>query len=182
MHVPAWPVLPSSTLAQNQIAEKFNVSALAGLGMEICNEETCYDDGSGAGGSPGGVESVNLPYMQDTGAAGWPGTPFGTAVNVPTAGGTTITYVNRGSQSAPNYQPVIGAAVQGAIDLAKLFAITPGTVQQGGTTLKQNPGFAVPLPATNTGVSLKANTGSSLIIAAAAVGIAALFLFNKGKG
>lgn len=184
MHVPAWPVLPSSTLAPSQIAEKFNVPSLMGLGMEICNEETCYDDGSGAGGSPGGlpVETVNLPYFQETGAAGWPATPTGTAVNVPSAGGTVITYVNRGTQALPNYQPVIGAAVQGAIDIAKLFAITPGTVQQGGTTLKQNPGFAVPLPATNTGVSLKANTGSGLIIAAAAVGIAALFLLKGGKG
>ncbi len=145
MHVPAWPVLPSSTLAQNEIAEKFRVPSLMGLGLQMCNEETCWDDGSGtgAGGSPGGS----------------PSTP-------------TI--------SSSDWTKIIGGATAGVTDIAKLVLIQPGTVQQGGTTIRQTPGFAVPVPATQTGVNLKANTGSGLIIAAAAVGIAALFLF-KGK-
>lgn len=152
MHVPAWPVLPSSTLAQNEIAEKFRVPSLMGMGSycddypDDCGMAPVPDDGKGAGGSPAGVKAP---------------TP---------APGPVI-----------DWTKVVGGATQGVTDIAKLVLIQPGTVQQGGSTIRQTPGFAVPVPATSTNVGVKADTGGSLLIAAAVAGVALLFLL-KGKG
>lgn len=175
MHVPAWPVLPSSTLAQNEIAEKFNVPSLMGIGS-FCDD---YPDECGQVGPETDPNSTTLPYFIETGAQGWPSTPTGTAVNVPTNRGT-VTYINQGTQQQPNYMPVFGAAVAGAIDIAKLLTIQQGTVQSGGNTLRQNPGLPVPTPNTTTGVKLTTNSSSTILIAAA-VGIGFLFLMQQGK-
>ncbi len=177
MHVPAWPVLPSSTLAQNEIAEKFNVPSLMGFGS-FCDDfpDECGMDTSVLTTDP---NSTALPYFLETGAQGWPATPTGTAVNVPTNKGT-VTYINQGTAAAPNYMPVFGAAVAGAIDIAKLLTIQSGTVQQGGTTLKQNPGYAVPTPNTNTGLKLTTNSSSTILIAAA-VGVGVLLMMQQGR-
>lgn len=141
MHVPAWPVLPDQTLAE-PVSEAFRVPALAGLGVTTCDVFGCYDDGTGAGGSP----------------AGTPTPPATTGID---------------------WGSILGTAIKSGTDLSKLVLIQPGTVQQGSTILRQTPGFAVPTPTTQTGVTANVSAGAGLAVAAA-VGLAAL-VFLMGR-
>ena len=179
MHVPAWPVLPDQTIAR-PISEAFRVPAMAGLGAMVCDDSGCYDDGSGAQVTEvlPTVEIPTTPIAAGTSYYDTLGfnTPPGGTVTVPASGGGNVTLQNRGTQASPVWAQV----TQGIIDVTKLMTIQPGTVQQGGTTLRQTPGYAVPTPATSTQLQAQVNSGAGLAIAAA-VGLAALIFLSGRK-
>lgn len=195
MHVPVFPTLPQSLLPAGAVAEKFRVATLGGLGCDAtigenvdmstgeCLDGTAPEVGgisAGMGPTPlpplaaGTTDSVSLDnYFSSIGLTVPPGQPF----SVPTTSGQRAVYINQGTAAAPNYAPAIGAAVQGAIDIAKLLTVQPGTVQQGGTTIRQNPGFGVPTPYTSTSLNLGA-TGASSGMLIAVVGLGAVLVFS----
>lgn len=167
MHVPAWPVHPDLVSA----GDAFQARSLSGLGLIVCDETgsgECWDE------PDANTTTLELPFD----VSQIPATTSGTVINVPTSSGVR-SYQNVGTQAAPNYVPMLTAVTQGAIDLAKLMAIQPGTVQQGGTTTRQTAGYAISTPTTSTGLNLTTGTGGGLIIAAGAVLVALMFMSGR---
>src|SRR5271166_4561043 len=172
MHVPAWSVLPDSTLAPPEVLAKFSSAAMAGLrGLGCgCSETddtgTCLDPEAcasapltaGCPGSPGCPGYVD-PSVNTAIQAALPATPDTT---VATSTGALAPGYTIPNQSSAAWANVAAALVKGGMTLAQIQSIQPGTVvSANGAILRQATGLAVPVPgATNLGLGLS-TTGSS---------------------
>lgn len=187
MHVPAWPVLPDSTLAPQAVLEKFRVRSLAGLGVLQCldpnDSSSCYEDGTGQGGTPtppagGGVDLCSL-YP----TPGCPGAPLPTPISqlpVTTVGSQTG-YVMP-SQSSAQWANAIAALEKTGMSLAQLSMIQPGTVvSANGAILRQATGLPVPVTTSTTNLGLTGSASSGLLVAAV-VGLAFVMMMSRGRG
>src|SRR5271166_5181422 len=183
MHIPAWSVLPDSTLAPPEVLAKFSSAAMAGLrglGAQVCDESGCYDDGT----TDTGNTVVTLPYPAGNPAPSTP--PLGTGpctctfgfesccpgassfaaatpdTTVATSTGALAPGYTIPNQSSAAWANVAAALVKGGMTLAQIQSIQPGTVvSANGAILRQATGLAVPVPgATNLGLGLS-TTGSS---------------------
>jgi hypothetical protein len=180
MHVPAWPVLPDSTLAPDAVLQKFRVRSLAGLGCgcsETDDTGTCLDPDpcegpapltAGCPGSPGcpGYVDPNLNLDIQNTLAQLPTTTVGTQKG----------YVMP-SQNSAAWANAIAQFAKAGMSLAQLNMIQPGTVlSANGAILRQAPGLPVPVVSGNLGVN--ANTGGSMLILAG-VGLIAVMMLSR---
>jgi hypothetical protein len=182
MHVPAWPVLPDSTLAPDAVLEKFRGASLAGLGTMICDESGCYDDGTSPAppAPPTSDSSTNLCSLYPAMCQGPQGvvTPAVPDQTVTTPTGTIATGYTIPSQSSAAWANVAAALVKGGMTLAQIQSIQPGTVvSANGAILRQATGLPVPVTTSTTNLGLSAS-GSSGILIAAAIGFAALLMMG----
>lgn len=189
MHVPVWPTLPDSTLAPSAVLEKFRVGNLAGLAAPITMPDGTVldmgDDGSGAGGSPGGSPidwsgPLCPSSMQQVGSSCIPiGSSDGTVSDWPSwtnVGGQAGVVVP--SQSSAAWANFAATMVKAGMTLAQISAIQPGTVvSANGAILRQSAGF--PVPVSSTGVGLSVNTNTTVLLAAAAIGVGLLFMAGR---
>ncbi len=178
MHVPAWPVLPSSTLAPDALAAKFASRSLAGLGVLQCDELTCWDEDLSPPTPTGDSSSVNLcsdyPMMP-----GCPGAPA--PVQTVTVSGTPG-YVAPSPNNSAQWAAFATQMLKSGMQLAQIQSIQPGTVvSANGAILRQSPGFAVPVTSSSTNIGLKANTSTTTLIVAG-LAVAAVLFLQKGGG
>ena len=189
MHVPAWPVLPDSTLAPAAVLEKFRVRALAGLGCgcsETDDTGTCLDPdpceapplSAGCPGSPGCPGYID-PNLNAAIQAAIPSQPDTT---VQTSSGTVASGYTIPSQSSAQWAAVAAALVKGGLTLAQIQSIQPGTVvSANGAILRQATGLAVPVTTSNTNLGLTASGSSGLIIGAVVL-LAAVVMMSGRRG
>lgn len=187
MHVPAWPVLPDSTLAPDAVLEKFRVAGLAGMGTFVCpdpsNPDSCYDDGLGSGGAPtppgGGVDFCAL--YPATPGCGAPTTPVIPTLQLPTTTvGGQIGYVMP-SQGSAAWAAAIGQMAKAGFTLAEINQIQPGTVvSANGAILRQATGLPVPVTTSTTNLGLTGSASSGLLIAGV-LGLAALMMLSSRR-
>jgi hypothetical protein len=185
MHIPAWPVLPDSTLAPGAVLQKFRVSSLAGLGCGCSQTDdtgTCLDpdpcppppSSAGCPGSPGCPGYID-PNVNAAIQAAIPTQPDTT---VQTSSGTVVAGYTVPSQSSTAWANVAAALVKGGMTLAQIQSIQPGTVvSANGAILRQSPGFSVPVTSSTTNLGLSASGSSGLLIAAA-VGLAVVVMMS----
>lgn len=169
MHIPVWPVLPDSTLANNAILEKFRSSSLAGLG-DPCNSGdpdydplVCAELGAGAGVLPPPVTPISLP-----------------PVAVTTPSGPQVGYAAPPVSDTAAWANFAATLAKSGMTLAEINAIQPGTVvSANGAILRQSTGLPVPVTTSNTNLGLTASGSSGLLIAAAVGFVAVLMLTGR---
>ncbi len=183
MHVPAWPVLPSSTLAPDAIRAKFAPRSLMGLGTMICDTETCYDDGTQVvtetfPPTPTGDSSgVNLCSMYPS-QSGCPGAPIAALPPVTVGQNVGVTVPAQNSQQ---WGILAAQLLKSGMTLAQIQAIQPGTVvSANGAILRQSPGFAVPTPNTSTQFGLQASPNTTTLLIAGLAVVAVMFMGGRG--
>ena len=167
MHVPVWPVLPDSTLANNAILEKFRSSSLG---------DFCDDNPAECGGAPVVTpdSSIDLSSLYPVGQTSTQ------VVNIPTSAGTTPGLVAP-SQSSLAWANFAANLAKAGMTLAQINAIQPGTVvSANGAILRQSTGLPVPVTTSNTNLGLSASGSSGLIIAAVVGLVAVMMLGRKG--
>ena len=186
MHVPAWPVLPDSTLAPAAVLEKFRVRALAGLGDPCFPGDPDYDPTICAAPTPiptspsttGSADLCSLyPAMCQGSASVTPASPDAT---VTSSTGAIQTGYTIPSQSSTAWANVAAALIKGGMTLAQIQSIQPGTVvSANGAILRQSTGLPVPVTNVSGNLGVSASPGAGLAIAAVA-GLIALVVISKG--
>ena len=179
--IDAYTVLPDSVLSPGEVAQKFQGRSMAGIGRAQFRRglralgQTCttYDpvDGSCLDTiQTSGDSSIDLSY------------PTGTSVGYPVTGASGQPATGPSGSSVINWTPVANSIATGLIDIAKLETVQPGTVQQGGTTIRQTAGYGVPVPSTSTVLGLNTTTSSSVLILAAIAAVALVFMSKGNRG
>jgi len=201
--VPA--VLPDSTLAPQHVAQKFK-GGFAGLGCDcatVDDDGNCLDPepcSDGASENPTVAEvaamcaNEGLDYSGGVCVAPAYSGTSGNPPNITSAqtcasfgmnyvGGNCVTPSSPSGKTAglpanTAYSPanVFAAAVGGALDVAKLMVIQPGTAQGGGVT--QRVGLPVVGPGSSA-VNIGGMQISSTMLMVAALGIGAILLMSQ---
>lgn len=148
MIMPSFTVLPESMFPARDVAQPFNSVTLAGM-RGMGSDDWAID------------QTIPVEWLSADQAAQ---NLFSGNANYAT---------NSGSVN----QDALNAIIQGGFDVAKLFAIKPGTTQTAQGISQQNPGY----PIQTLGVSAKASGGNSTLLILAALGIGAFMLMQKGK-
>jgi hypothetical protein len=189
MHVPAWPVLPSSTLAPEAIRAKFAARSLAGLGVMVQDpfDGSWYDDGTVAGTGPGGSDFGPLcpagmtqigqscmsgPLPPSSG--GWGELPL---YNVGGSPGYQVP-----SQSSAQWGILAAQLLKSGMTLAQIQSIQPGTVvSANGAILRQATGLPVPVTSSSTTLGLNASPNTTTLLIAVAAVAAVMFMGRGGR-
>jgi len=167
-------VLARRRAAIQRIKSRLGISGL-GCDCSMVDESgACMDpdpcSGSGSTGSGGGTSTTVLNYPgMPTGTVTYTGGGSSTGTPASTPSGTTST----------NWTPVITAATQGILDVAKLEAIQPGTVQTStGATSRQTTGYPITSQTGTVKIGSTVLSGTTVLLIGGGL---LLFIFMMSK-